>query len=507
MSGRLSAAVLAVALSLACHRTPAPVLPAPPPPLSPPSASTQPTSPVVALRERITALLGDTETAAGSWGVEVRSLAKPELLFESNAHRLLMPASTLKTMTLAVTADRLGWDFTYDTRAFPVGTIANGVLDGDFVVVGGGDPSFNDWDGSGTEVFRSWASELKKRGIHTVGGRIIGVDDFFDDDGLGAGWMWDDMAEDYSAAASGLQFNEGTAQVLVAPGASAGEPAILALKPSHSRVPLVNRVTTAQAGTPTSLAIGAFARMPGASIKGSIAIDAAQQTRVVTVGNPTLYFANAVRTTFIESGIDVLGGAADADDLTDVPDVSGVVPLVHRSPPLSSLAERLMQLSDNLYAETFLRTLGRTQNVAGSASLGLDVVKKTLASWGIVPSELVLADGSGLSRYDLVTPHALVSLLTHVYGDDRLRGPFIATLPVAARPGMLGRRMAGTKAEGNVQAKTGSFTNARAVAGFVRTSDGEPLAFAVMANNYGVPSAAVDRVTDAVLVALAEFQR
>jgi D-alanyl-D-alanine carboxypeptidase/D-alanyl-D-alanine-endopeptidase (penicillin-binding protein 4) len=419
-----------------------------------------------------------------------------------------MPASTLKTLTLAVTADRLGWDFAYETRAFPIGSVVNGVLDGDLLVVGAGDPSFNDRDGSATEVFQSWASRLKELGIQTIGGRIIGVDNVFDDDGLGAGWMWDDMAEDYSAAASGLQFNEGTAQVIVTPGPSIGEPAVLALSPSHARVPLVNGVTTAAAGTPTAIAIGAFARMPGASLKGVIAVDSASQTRVVTVGNPTLYFANAVRTTMIASGIDVLGGAADADDLADIPATPAIeAPLAHRSAPLSSLADQLMKISDNLYAETFLRTLGATQRANGSATAGIEVVKETLASWGVPPSEIVMADGSGLSRYNLVTANALVSTLTHVYADDALRGPFLATLPVAGRPGMLGRRMQGTKAEGNVQAKTGSFTNARAVAGFMRTSDGEPLVFAVMANNYGVPAAAVDRVTDAVLVALAEFRR
>ena len=118
-----------------------------------------------------------------------------------------------------------------------------------------------------------------------------------------------------------------------------------------------------------------------------------------------------------------------------------------------------------------------------------------------------MADGSGLSRYNLVTPHAIVSVLAHVYGDARLREPYIATLPVAGRAGMLSARMKGTAAEGNAQAKTGSFMNARALAGFVRTADGEPLAFSIMANNYGVPPADVDRVSDAIIVALAEFRR
>ena len=118
-----------------------------------------------------------------------------------------------------------------------------------------------------------------------------------------------------------------------------------------------------------------------------------------------------------------------------------------------------------------------------------------------------MADGSGLSRYNLVTADAVVSVLAHVYDDDRLRGPYVASLPVAGQAGMLAARMRDTPAEGNAQAKTGSFSNARALAGFVRTADGEPLVFSIIANNYGGPSAGVDRVTDAIVVALAQFRR
>lgn len=506
MTGRLTAAVLALGLTLACSRTPAPALPSPPATSPQPSATTSAAG-LEALRARVAGILADPAVAAGTWGVSVRSLRSHDTLVEFNAHRLLTPASTLKIVTLAVTADQLGWDYTFETRVAMTGSVKDGVLDGDLVVLGSGDPSFDDWDGAGAAVFSSWAARLKELGITTIGGRIIGNDDVFTDEGYGSGWMWDDMAEDYSAPASGLQFNEGTAQILVTPG-TIGEPAVLALTPSHTRFPMINRTTTVPPGGPTRLSHKALPLTPGAVVSGTIAADAPKQVRNVAIGNPTLYFANALRSGLIANGIDVLGGAVDADDLVDAPAVDAAqAPLSHRSPTLPTLADTLMKLSQNLYAESFLRTLGRLKGAGGDADSGIDVVRKVLASWGAPVHELVLADGSGLSRYNLVSPALVVAVLEHVHGDDRLRGPFIASLPVAGKAGTLSNRMKGTIAEGKVQAKTGSFTNARSIAGFVDSAEGEPLVFDIMSNNYAAPSAQVDRVSDAIVAALAGFRR
>lgn len=505
MNGRLPAAVFALGLTLACSRTPAPALPSPPP--QPAAATATPASSLDALRARVEAILANPAVSAGTWGVAVRSLKTHEPVVEINAHRLLTPASTLKVLTLAVTADQLGWDYTFETRVAMTGSVKDGVLDGDLVVLGSGDPSFDDWDGAATAVFGSWAARLKELGITTIGGRIIGNDDVFTDEGYGSGWMWDDMAEDYSAPASGLQFNEGTAQIVITPGAP-GEPAMLSLTPSHTRFPMINRTATVAAGGATRLAHKALPLTPGAVVTGTIALDAPKQVRNVAIGNPTLYFANALRSALTANGIDVLGGAVDADDLVDAPVVdASSMTLSHRSPALPVLADTLMKLSQNLYAETFLRTLGRLKGAGGDAESGIDVVKKVLASWGAPVNELVLADGSGLSRYNLVSPALVVAVLEHVHADDRLRGPFIASLPVAGKAGTLSNRMKGTIAEGQVQAKTGSFTNARSIAGFVNSADGEPLVFDIMTNNYAAPTSQVDRVSDAIVAALAEFQR
>ena len=170
------------------------------------------------------------------------------------------------------------------------------------------------------------------------------------------------------------------------------------------------------------LAVGAA---PGGRVAGRIALDSAAQTRTISVGNPTLYFANALRAGLVANGIDVLGGAADAGDLVDAPVVPVGAPELqrHDSPPLSTLADTLMKLSQNLYAETLLRTLGFMRGYAGTADAGLASERDILTAWGIPASEVMLADGSGLSRYNLVTAGAEAALLAHVWGDARLREP------------------------------------------------------------------------------------
>lgn len=135
------------------------------------------------------------------------------------------------------------------------------------------------------------------------------------------------------------------------------------------------------------------------------------------------------------------------------------------------------------------------------------VYEQMLGSWGIPKSEFVLVDGSGLSRYNFVTPHMLVRILKRMARDPKLGPAFETTLPIGGKDGTLGPRMKGTKSENNVHAKTGSLANVRALSGYVRTADGERIVFSIIANNFNVPTAAIDAVTDQVVERLANFTR
>jgi serine-type D-Ala-D-Ala carboxypeptidase/endopeptidase (penicillin-binding protein 4) len=471
-----------------------------------PAPPAQPAPPALSLLTRdLDAILAEPALQRGYWGVLVRSLDNDETLYSVNARKLMLPASSMKVVTLAAAAEKLGWEFRYDTKVYAAGPVEGTTLQGDLFVVGSGDPSLVAADGMSDRVFADWASALKQRGISTVAGRIVGDDNAFEDETLGFGWSWDDLPDDYAAGVGALQFNENAVRVTVAPGPAAGASAAIAVAPSDSGLTVVNSVATGAAGSAASTSTR---RLPGAAtleVRGSIPIDAATATLAVSVDNPTLFFVRALRSALIANGLDVLGDAVDIDDVRNARPPDGAPLVSYRSPPLSTLAVRLMKISQNQYAETLLKTISDVP--VRSAASGRAVALPILHGWGVQPNELIMRDGSGLTRYDFVTPEALVTILGHVYGDPRLRGLFEASLPVAGREGTIANRMKGTAAENNARAKSGSMTGVRSLSGYVTSAGGEHLVFAIVANNFETAPDVVNAATDAIVVRLAAFRR
>jgi D-alanyl-D-alanine carboxypeptidase/D-alanyl-D-alanine-endopeptidase (penicillin-binding protein 4) len=461
------------------------------------------TSGVPALQRDIDAILGEAALEHSYWGVEVRSLQSGDILYARNPRKLMMPASNMKIVTLAAAAARLGWDFTYNTDVFAAGTIDSGTLRGDLVVVGSGDPSIT--ADNAEPIFAEWAERLKAAGIHTIAGRVIGDDDAFDDNGLGFGWSWDDLPDDYAAGVSALQFNENAVRVSVMPGSAAGDWAGITVVPGDSGLDVVTEVTTTAPDAAPSLRAH---RLPGTMrlrIDGTIPFGHTAVTLTVSVENPTLFFATALRRTLIARGITVSGPAVDIDDIPDAPMRPSSPIASHRSPSLSALAVRLMKVSQNLYAETFLKTLA--PGTPRTAEGGRTEIAAALQPFGVGADALIQRDGSGLSRYDYVTPDALASILVAVHRDEHLRGPFEASLPIAGRDGTLANRMKGTPAENNARAKTGSMSNVRGLSGYVTAASGETLAFSILANNFETPPSTITDAADRIVVRLAAFAR
>jgi D-alanyl-D-alanine carboxypeptidase/D-alanyl-D-alanine-endopeptidase (penicillin-binding protein 4) len=490
------------------------------------------------------------------WAVEVQSLDTSELLYARNAHALVMPASNMKIVTMSVAATRLGWDYRFDTTLETTGRVSGGVLQDDLTVVGSGDPTTSDRGGAATRVFESWADQLLAAGITRIDGRIIGDDNRFDDRPLGDGWAWDDMAFSYSAPGGALQFNENIVRIIVTPAATPGQPATVRLDPEGSGLTVRSAVTT---GAPTLDANVDLSRQLNSTtvyLTGIVPATGKETMLSATVDNPTIFFVNALRSTLIRKGIAVTGAAVDIDDIPTPAPTPRRVLLTHQSPPLSEIGTTFMKVSQNLFGETLMTLIGAraaeadgsgtpaavpalttpsgsnasggnaSGRVAGSAQASgsasasdgfpvnhhhyeaaRKVYEQMLGSWGVPKSEFVLVDGSGLSRYNFVTPHMLVRILKRMARDPKLGPPFEATLPIGGKDGTLGPRMKGTKSENNVHAKTGSLANVRALSGYVRTADGERIVFSIIANNFNVPTAAVDAITDQIVERLANFTR
>src|SRR5206468_9083537 len=318
---------------------------------------------------------------------------------------------TMKIVTLAASADRLGWDFTYTTRFLTAGSIDDGVLRGDLLVVGSGDPSLGTADGSAARAFDGCAERLKAVGVRTILGRIIGDENDFDDEGLGFGSSGDDLPDAYAAAVSALQFNESAARITVTPGRIEAEDAAVNIEPAETALTIDNRVRTGAAGSATAIQARRLPGMSRLQLRGSVAIGSAPVTHLVSVDNPTLFLVRALRDGLIARDIDVRGPAVDIDDVSDAPARDRATELFsYRSPPLSALAMRLMKASQNLYAETLLKTIGAASG-APTAVAGRTAAESVLKAWGVAAGGMILRDGSGLSRYDYVTPETLVTIL------------------------------------------------------------------------------------------------
>ncbi len=461
------------------------------------------------LQAELDTILSDPAFQNAHWGVMVQSVENGEVLYRRNARKLFMPASNMKLVTGAVALTRLGADHRFQTRILACGTVdtTSGVLIGDLVVIGGGDPAISGRFGGGDPlaIFDAWADSLHSKGITGVDGRIVGDDDLFDDVHIGPGWAWDYLGAAYAAEIGALLFNEGAMAIRFAPGDSAGDPADHQVVPATSYITLQGQAAT----TNDSTAVGLFAsRRPFANdvdVGGAIWAGRDSLMLYVAPHDPTLYFVTVLAETLQGRGIAVTGLPSDRDVVSADCD-SSVTLFVHLSPSLGEILQPFLKESQNQIGEMLLRYIGATTTDTGSVSGGRRAVSATLTSWGIPDDSYVYYDGSGLSRYNYLTPEAVVRLLR---GMSRRQGfeVFYDALPVAGVDGTLERRMVGSRAEGNARAKTGFISNARALSGYVATADGELLAFSIIANNFDTPVRPVEYVQDLVVERLANFER
>jgi len=468
------------------------------------TAPAAPAAPIVSVARALDDIFSDPILARALMAVRVESLRTGDVIYQRNSDKLVMPASNMKLLTMSVAAEKLGWDFKYETTLYAAGTVRDGVLNGDLVVVGGGDPTIGAEDPHGASLFDEWADALLRAGIRRVQGRLIGDDNAFDDDGIGPGWSWDDLADGYAARSSALSYNENVAVVRITPGAMPGAPATVALTPNGHLLNVTSQVMTADRGVSTSIQ---FARLPGSNavtIRGRIAAGANPAVRTTSVDNPTRFFVEGFRLSLATRGIVVTDGASDIDDAITPPAATRREIARHFSPPLASIAASFLKPSQNFYGEMILKTLGRTPEAPGSTAGGRAAVRETLTSWGVPADSYVMSDGSGLSRYNYVSADAIVSILKHVWRDERLRAPFLAALPVAGHDGTLDTRMRNTVLDAHVQAKTGTIANTRSLSGFVDTKSGGKLVFSMIANNFTAPSAQIDAIVERALAMLVE---
>jgi serine-type D-Ala-D-Ala carboxypeptidase/endopeptidase (penicillin-binding protein 4) len=470
-----------------------------------------------ALQAELEALIRRPGWRGDRWSVMVVSLDRGDTLFAYGAHEPLAPASNMKLFTTAAALYYLGPDYRYNTFLMATGPIRDGVLEGDLVVYGTGDPTFSGRFGSPVGVWQAFADTLQALGVREIEGDIVGDASYFEGPGAAEGWQTSYMNSSYAASAGALSYTDNLATLQIRPAAQVGWRPEVGLLPGGVGIAIVNQARTVASGA-SRIDAGRVAYDGPIVVRGQIARNSAPLTRTVTVSDPARFAAAVFREVIERREIVVRGGIRSAltEEESPVTGRSVFAPAldsrepvrvlaVHTSPPLMPILDIINRRSHNLMAEQVLRTVGRVATGAGSVAGGRRAIEHMLVSEGHnAPGEVAVYDGSGLSVLNRSSARGLIGLLAVMAGSPMWQS-YLETLPEAGDPRGL-RRMGGTPAAGNLRAKTGTIDRVSALSGYVRAANGEQLAFAILSNN--VPSTGMaKRIEDAIGARLAAFER
>jgi serine-type D-Ala-D-Ala carboxypeptidase/endopeptidase (penicillin-binding protein 4) len=466
-----------------------------------------------ALRAEV--LLGTPPPSKGEWGLLIVDAEGGETLYEQNADKYFVPASNMKLFTTALAIAKLGPEYRYRTTLESSGAISSdAVLNGDVALVGRGDPNLSnrkfpyelkeEFDGPQEKALVELADALAAKGVKEISGDVIGDDSYFPRERYPNGWEIDDMVWEYGAAISAIVVDDNTVALTLTPGEQAGAPVQAVVNPATPDFTVENDVTTSPADVKSDLTL---TREPGANfvlVKGSLPAKSAPRKLILAIEEPALHAAVLLKRMLEERGIRV-GGVARARHNQAELGGDPIVLAEHTSVPLADAVKLINKISQNLHTEMLLRTVARLNGPWATTDEMMKAPADFYAKAGIEPGDVIQTDASGLSRHDLVTPRAIVTLLSFAQKQPWF-GPYYASLPVAGQDGTLEDRMKNTPAAGRIHAKTGSVEHVRTLSGFAETTGGRLLIFSFLSNNQGGKShEAADALTGLCVAMLEEF--
>lgn len=446
------------------------------------------------LQRNIDAVLDDSVLKSSFIGIKIVSLENGRTLYSRMSSKLFHPASNMKLLTTAAALALLDSNFLLKTVVYSDKTPDKGILNGNLYIKGFGDPLFK------TSDLDSLVRLLQQGNITTITGDIVGDISYFDDLYWGTGWMWDDEPQCHAAFITPLTINSNCVTVVVKPGNQEGDSVLISLEPPFNFFTIINLGVTSTDTTIPPLQITRLKRENTIVVSGRLDPYNNEQRNTLSIWKPEIYFLELFKSKLQENGIKVEGKIA-------FDTVRTAVILAEIAHPIDSVLHQINKPSDNLAAENLLKTLAAERfGTPGTAQNGLLIIKNYLASIGVDTLEMILADGSGLSHYNLISPDAIVQLLQTMYRNKLLFDRFASSLPTAGVDGTLKNRMRGTRTFQNVKAKTGTINSVSSLSGYVSTRDNKLLAFSIMTNHFPQDIKILRDAQDRIMGLLANFR-
>lgn len=465
------------------------------------------------LQQSIETIISDPALAEATIGICART-GDGVTLAEIDSDNMIMPASNMKLISTGTALHRLGPEHQLITEIAHDGKIEKGVLKGNLYIIGGGDPTTGSKDSIATpqaQLFANWEKIIRDAGIRRVEGYVIGDGRYFDGMPEHPSWQWSDIGTYYGSGPTGLMFYENMQSFRASAGKNVGDP--VNIVPSFPEVPWMEfryNCTTGKAGTGDQLYMYASDLSPVAEIRGTFGVDRGAKRLDCTNKFPEFtlasYFSDYLKSKGIYSD-----GPADFRLCTNAKSTMAeqvtVIGSTH-SPSLKRIIHETNHESNNLYAETLAKTLSKT--ITGSACydstyVAMETVLKELGmdtSYGIK-----MADGSGLSRKNYVSPDFFCRFLTAMMSSPHFED-YIYSLPSPGSNGTLSSNMAKSPAEmkARIKVKSGSMEGVRCYSGYIIPREGgkdETIVFSLMVNNCTAPTWKLRQLLDKIMAALA----
>lgn len=473
------------------------------------------------LAHRLDALLDQPPFNRVTWGVSVVD-AGGRVLYERTADRLFVPASNTKLVVTATATVLLPADYRVRTSVYANGTVRGGVLYGDLVLYGRGDPTWSErcygvdtlvpgaCDSTFTAIDRI-ADSVRARGMRRITGKVVGDGSYFEPLVVHPSWNVFDLNWWYAAPVSGLGFNDNSVDFRITPGDSVDRPPTITWSPELGLFTFENRARTVPADSPTTIGDNFF-RSPGTMdiwAEGTVARDRQPWIESFALPDPNRYAARALAVSLMRHGIAVEGGAIGTTDslATRAVRCCGSPLVEYFGRPVGDIVFPILNTSQNWFAEMLVKILGRELRGNGSWEAGLEVERRFLIdSVGIDSTAFALEDASGEAAGNLVSPRAFAQLLAYMYRHPK-RGPFLAALPRAGQRGSLRRRFVGTPFEGQVHAKSGSIDRVNTLSGYIERSNGHPVFFSIEANAHAIGGRQMLAQIDSLVVEIGKTSR
>ena len=428
------------------------------------------------LKGAIETVINRPEFRYSRWGILIQTLSSGTTLYSHDAQHYFIPASNVKLLTTAAALYQLGGEFRIRTSVYGINTDSTTLR-----LVGRGDPSLTN------NQLEDLAQQLKRRGIHQVE-QLIVQDGYFSEPTINPTWEWEDIVAYYGAPVNSLILKQNAASLTLSPQ-TLGQPLKITWADpiAATQWQLDNNTITSEAVSSSSVDVFGILGKPILQIRGQMGVNAEPMQIAVAIFDPADYFLQHFRTILNSTGITVIQASVSSNSNTN----NELELAAIDSPSLGSLVAEINQQSNNIYAEALLRTLGVNEPIPdkSTAEAGLQQVKAILTKLGVDPKSYVQADGSGLSRRNLVSPTALVQTLQAI-AKTPVATLYRTSLPVAGVSGTLKNRFQNTSAEGIVQAKTGTMTGASSLSGYLDVPNYQPVVFSIIVNqsNESVPT-------------------